>query len=383
MKTIIKNGTVFTPQEVIQNGWVVIEDGCIVSFGGEIEIGSDPSARVIDAEGNRVIPGLIDTHIHGAGGFDMTGGDCAKAAEHLPSQGITSFLATTHFLIPHDELVQAVSEIASIIGKPQNGANILGIHMEGPWIAAERSSMGTQGLCYPLTRDDIGLFQQTAKGTIRMITFAPEQGNSIDVIPFLKELNIIPSIGHSNADYEFAMRVIGMGINHSTHTLNGMVPMHQRKPGLVAALLNSPSVLCELISDGFNVQPPVMQILIKIKGIDNVCLISDALPINGMLDGSHIFWDGFDIYTNGIISTLKDGSPAGAYKLLNYGLKVIAEETNIPLKDAIYMASTVPARMLGIMKGQIKAGYDADIVILGDDYDPVKTMIGGRIVYER
>jgi len=383
VKTIIKNGTVFTPQKVIQNVSVVVEDGYIVSFGDENEIGKDPSTRIIDAEGNRVIPGLIDTHIHGAGGFDMTGSDCAGAAQYLPSQATTSFLATTHFLIPHDELVQAVSEIASLIGKPRNGANILGIHMEGPWIAAERSSMGTQELCYPLTCEDIHLFQQTAKNTIRMITFAPEQGDAINVIPFLKELNIIPSIGHSNADYEFALSVIEMGINHSTHTLNGMVPMHQRKPGLVAALLNSPSVLCELISDGFNVQPPVMQIMIKVKGIDNVCLVSDALPINGLPVGSHMFWDGFDIYTNGIISTLKDGSPAGAYKLLNYGLKVITEETNIPLKDAIYMASTVPARMLGVKKGQIKAGYDADIVILGDDYDPLITMIGGEIVYER
>ena len=383
MKTIIKNGTVFTPQKIIQNASVVIEDGYIVAFGDENEIGNHPSARIIDAQGNRVIPGLIDTHIHGAGGFDMTGSDCSGAAEYLPSQAITSFLATTHFLIPHDELVQAVAEIASIIAKPHRGANILGIHMEGPWIAAERSSMGTQELCYPLTREDISLFQQTAKDTIRMITFAPEQGDAINVIPFLKELNIIPSIGHSNADYEFALRVIEMGVNHSTHTLNGMVPMHQRKPGLVAALLNSPSVLCELISDGFNVQPPVMQVLIKVKGIDNVCLVSDALPINGLPVGSHMFWDGFDIYTNGIISTLKDGSPAGAYKLLNYGLKIVAEETNIPLKDAIYMASTVPARMLGVKKGQIEAGYDADIVILGDDYDPLKTMIGGEIVYER
>ena len=96
-----------------------------------------------------------------------------------------------------------------------------------------------------------------------------------------------------------------------------------------------------------------------------------------------MFWDGFDIYTNGTISTLKDGSPAGAYKLLNYGLKVISEETNIPLKDAIYMASTVPARMLGLKKGILKPGYDADIVILDDDYQPQATIIGGEIAYER
>lgn len=383
MAIFIKNAEVYTPDQIIQNGTLLEEGGFILAVGKQNEVSVPQGTRIIDAHGKKVIPGLIDTHIHGAGGFDMTGSDCAGAAKYLPSQAITSFLATTHFLIPRDELVQAVTEIASLIEQPRAGANILGIHMEGPWIAAERSSMGTQGLCYPLTREDIGFFQQTARNTIRMITFAPELGDAINVIPYLKELNIIPSVGHSNADYEFALKAIKMGINHSTHTLNGMVPMHQRKPGLVAALLNSPSVICELISDGFNVQPPVMQILIKIKGIDNVCLISDALPINGLPEGSHMFWDGFDIYTNGMISTLKDGSPAGAYKLLNYGLKVVSEEANIPLKDAIYMASTVPARMLGLKKGELKPGYDADIVILDDDYQPQLTMVGGDIVYER
>lgn len=383
MTTFIKNAEVYTPDHIIPNGVVLEEGGLILAVGTSDEISIPAEVHVIDAYGKKVIPGLIDTHIHGAGGFDMTGSDCAGAAKYLPSQAVTSFLATTHFLIPRDELVQAVAEIASLINQTRTGANILGIHMEGPWIAAERSSMGTRGLCYPLTREDIGFFQQTANNTIRMITFAPELGDAIHVIPYLKELKIIPSVGHSNADYEFALKAIGMGINHSTHTLNGMLPMHQRKPGLVAALLNSPSVLCELISDGFNVQPPVMQILINIKGIDKVCLVSDALPINGLPVGSHMVWDGFDIYTDGTISTLKDGSPAGAYQLLNYGLKVVSEQTNIPFKDAVYMASTVPARMLGVKKGELKPGYDADIVILDDDYQAQMTMIGGEIVYEK
>jgi len=383
MSLLIDHGEVYTPERKIDNGAVLVKENLIHFIGKSEDVARSQETHIIDAHGKKVIPGLIDTHIHGAGGFDMTGQEVSKAAQFLPRFGVTSFLASTQFLISHEELLQAVAEIAECIQSQSDGAKILGIHMEGPWIASDRSSMGSQKFCYPLTLEDIQLFQQKAKGTIRMITFAPELGEALEVIPYLKEMDIIPSIGHSNADYDLTQKAILLGANHSTHTLNGMQPMHHRNPGVVGAVLNSPSVLCELIGDGYNVQPPVMQLLIKIKGIENVCLISDAVPIAGMPAGSQIHWDGFDIKTDGNYSMLLDGRPAGGYKLMNQILKVMVDEASIPFRDALTMSTSVPARMLGVMRGELVPGSYADIVILNDDYSVGLTMVEGNIAYSK
>ncbi len=383
MDTLIKNGEVYSPERIIQNGAVLVRDRLIHYIGSLDQISTPEKAKMIDAHGKKIIPGLIDTHIHGAGGYDMTGSGVEKVAQFLPKFGITSFLASTHFLISHEDLLQAVGEIADVIQSPTEGAKILGIHMEGPWIASDRSSMSQKKFCYPLTLEDMQLFQAKSKNNIRMITFAPELGDAINVIPFLKEADIIPSVGHSNADYALTQKAIVLGVNHSTHTFNGMQPLHQRNPGLLGAILNSPAVTCELIGDGYNVQAPMMELLIKIKGLDKVCLISDAVPIAGMPAGAQIFWNDFDIKTDGENSMLLDGRPAGGFKLLNQILKVIVEQVSIPFRDVIHMSSTVPAKMLGEKKGQLVPGYDADLVILNEDYSAELTMVEGKIVFSK
>ena len=165
MKTRIVHADIYTPDIHIGNGILEIGDGRILTVGPDGAAVGGQDVRVIDARGHRLIPGLIDTHIHGAGGYDISAGGTAGAAEFLASRGITAFLATTHFVMTHDELLHAVARIAEVIEDPPAGAQILGIHMEGPWIAADRSPFSRADLCYPITREDAALFMQAPAGT--------------------------------------------------------------------------------------------------------------------------------------------------------------------------------------------------------------------------
>ncbi|BBB46978.1 N-acetylglucosamine-6-phosphate deacetylase [Pelolinea submarina] len=381
MKTRIIHADIYTPDIHIGNGVLEVHGGAIQFVGTADEFGSSPEVQVIDARGHKLIPGLIDTHIHGAGGFDISAGGAAGAAEYLASQGITAFLATTHFVMTHSELLQSVAQIAEVIDNPPIGAQILGIHMEGPWIAADRSPFSRADLCYPITREDIALFMQAARGNLRMVTFAPELPGALEVIPWLREQGIIPSAGHTNADYNTCMRAVEQGLNHSTHTYNAMPPLHHRSPGTIGAVMDSAEVTAELIADGFHVLPPMMRLLIKAKGTEHVCLVSDAVPLAGLPAGTHMHWCGLDIGTDGEISILNDGRPAGAYKLLNRSLEVMVKSGTAEFGQALHMASRVPAEMLGLKKGQLAAGFDADLVVMDDDLNPLLTMVAGNIVY--
>ncbi len=383
MKTLIEHADIYTPFENISNGIILIEDGSITYAGRTDGIAHPADAQIIDAGNRWVIPGLIDTHIHGAGGFDISAGGTPGAARYLATQGITAFLPSTHFVMNHDELLHSVVQVAEDIHNLQEGAQALGIHMEGPWIAADRSPFSQEQLCYPITREDIELFIKASKGRLRMVTFAPELPGSLEVISWLKAQGIIPSIGHTNASYEVTMQAVALGLDHSTHTFNAMPPLHHRNPGALGAIMESPQVYAELIADGFHVLPPMMRLLIKAKGVDKISLVSDAVPLAGMPAGTEMDWCGLHIGTDGEISILPDRRPAGAYKLLNRSLKVLVENEVASFADAVRMASTVPAEILNLKKGRLAPGYDADLVIMDDDYFPHLTMIAGRIAYSR
>lgn len=374
-------GDLLTPDSEIKDGILRIRNGVIEEVS---KPGGEPSdGKFLDFRGKKVIPGLIDTHIHGAGGFDMTGKGVGQAAGFLPSHGVTSFLATTHFMLGRKNLLQAVVEIADAIQTPPQGAAILGIHMEGPWVAADRSPFSKPEYCYPITREDVLAFQQASHHNLRMVTFAPELAGAMEVIPFLRDQGIIPSIGHTNATYEETKEAVSKGLNHSTHTFNAMQPLHHRKPGALGAILDCDEIIAEMIGDGFHVQAPLMRLLLKAKGVERVCLVSDGVPLSGLPAGTRQDWYGFDIGTNGEISTLPDGRPAGAYKLLDQQIQVLIREEVADLPTAVTIASRIPAAMLGLKKGQLRSGYDADLVVLNDDSQPIMSMVAGKVVYER
>lgn len=313
----------------------------------------------------------------------MSGKGVIEAARFLPSHGVTGFLATTHFMFGRKKLLQAVVEIADALQSAADGAAILGIHMEGPWVAADRSPFSKPENCYPLTREDILAFQQACHHNLHMVTFAPELAGAMEVIPFLRDQGIIPSIGHTNASYEEVKKAVEKGLNHSTHTFNAMQPLHHRQPGTLGAIFDSDEITAEMIGDGFHVQAPLMRLLLKVKGVERVCLVSDGVPLSGLPAGTRLNWCGFDISTNGEISTLPDGRPAGAYKLLDQQIQTLIHQKVTDLPTAVTIASRIPADMLGLKKGQLRSGYDADVVVLNEEYQPILSVVAGKVVYQR
>jgi N-acetylglucosamine-6-phosphate deacetylase len=193
--------------------------------------------------------------------------------------------------------------------------------------------------------------------------------------------NIVPSIGHTNADYQTVRQAVALGLSHATHTYNAMQPLHHRNPGVLGAVFDCDEIVAQLIADGFHVHPAAMRLLLKAKGTERVCIVSDAVPTAGLPAGSSIEWEGFHIMTDGETSRLPDGRPAGSAQLLNQMLKVLVQVAEVPFSEAVKMASQVPARVLGVNKGRLEAGCDADLVVMDADFCVRMTFVAGNPVY--
>jgi N-acetylglucosamine-6-phosphate deacetylase len=381
MKTLLTGGEVFAPQEAYSPGAVLLDGATIQAVGAVEDVPVPADVETIDVSGRRVIPGLIDVHIHGLRGNEVTGEGLASVIRSLPEYGVTAFLPTTDFLMSAERLRDEMRVMAEIMAQPPDGAQVLGIHMEGPYVAPDRSPFSRPEFCYPFTRDDLEQYQQACRGAVRMITIAPELGQALEAIPWLVSQDIVPSLGHTNADYQTVGRAVALGLSHATHTYNAMQPFHHRSPGALGAVFDYDQIVAQLIADGFHVHPAAMRLLIKAKSMDRICIVSDAVPTAGLPAGTLVDWEGFHIMTDGETSRLPDGRPAGSAQLLNQMLKVLVKVAGVPFSDAVRMASLVPARVLGVRKGRLEPGYDADLVVLDADYCATLTIVGGKVVY--
>jgi N-acetylglucosamine-6-phosphate deacetylase len=381
MRYLLTGGEVYAPDKIYSPGAVLLEGNAIQAVGPMESITASQDCTVIDVSGRRVIPGLIDVHLHGMRGSDVTGKGLDSVIRSLPEFGVTAFLPTTAFLMSAERLRNEMRQMAQIIAHPPAGAQVLGIHMEGPWVSSDRSPFSHPSFCYPLTKEDLERFQEASQGAVRMITFAPELGEAMGLIPWLVSQNIVPSIGHTNADYQTVLQAVALGLNHATHTYNAMQPLHHRNPGTLGAVFDCDQIVAQLIADGFHVHPAAMRLLIKAKGVERVCIVSDAVPTAGLPAESSIEWEGFHILTDGETSRLPDGRPAGSAQLLNQMLKVLVQVAGVQFSEAVKMASQVPASVLGVNKGRLEAGCDADLVVMDTDYCVRMTFVAGNPVY--
>jgi N-acetylglucosamine-6-phosphate deacetylase len=381
MHYLLTGGEVYAPDKTYISGAVLLDGATIQAVGSAETVSAPPDCNIIDVKGWRVIPGLIDVHLHGMRGQDVSGEGLDAVIRSLPEFGVTAFLPTTAFLMSADRLRDEMRRMAEVIAQPPAGAQVLGIHMEGPWVAADRSPFSHPSFCYPLTKDDLGRYQEACRGAVRMITFAPELGQAMGLIPWLVSQNIVPSIGHTNADYQTVRQAVALGLSHATHTYNAMQPLHHRNPGVLGAVFDCDEIVAQLIADGFHVHPAAMRLLLKAKGVERVCIVSDAVPTAGLPAGSSIDWEGFHILTDGETSRLPDGRPAGSAQLLNQMLKVLVQVAGVPFSEAVNMASRVPARVLGVNKGRLEAGCDADLVVMDADFCVRMTFVAGNPVF--
>lgn len=305
----------------------------------------------IDLEGQTVIPGLIDIHTHGAMGVDtMDGENINKISEYLLKNGVTSWLPTTMTMDFAD-----IKRVTDRIPETK-GAKILGYHLEGPYISPIYK--GAQNEKY-IKNPDIAEFESLKN--IKMVTLAPELTGSME---FIKNCKAVVSIGHTDCDYETAIEAIKNGAKCLTHTFNAMSPLHHRNTGPIGAAIDE-NIYVQVICDGLHLHKSIIKMLYRTFGADRMILISDSMRATGLADGEYEFGGQMIDVKNGIART-KDGALAGSTSNLLTCVKK-AIEFGIPKEDAIKMATETPANLLGIKKGKIEIGYDADFVVVDDN----------------
>lgn len=378
---LIRNVRLISEDE-LETGSILVRNGRIesVNYGDDCMATADAE---IDGNGQILIPGMIDVHIHGAEGFDMMDGTLRSVeavSRVCAATGCTSFLATS-VSSSLDELLQMISSVSQVIGR-EPGAQIAGIHIEGPYLNVKRKGMQNERYLRHPDLDEMEQILQQSGSLIRMVTLAPELEGGFDMIEFLKDRGIIVSIAHSDATYEEAKHAFRCGASHVTHCFNGMRPIHHRDPGLILAAFEESHVSVQAIVDDVHLHPAIVRLIYREKGADNMVLITDALQAMGMGDGMYIF-GGHEVRVTQGIATLADGTLASSTVTMNEALAKTVR-SGIPLKDAVTMATQTPARVLGLInKGRIAPGADADLVLINENFEVLWTTIKGKMVYRR
>lgn len=376
MKALI-NGKILMENEILEDRALLfdtkIREICKVEDINHYEV-----TEIIDANNLYISPGFIDIHIHGSGGFDTMDGDInalEKISKTIAAYGTTSFLPTT-MTMEKSHIIKALDTIKKAMStETKNGANILGVHLEGPFI--NPIFKGAQNSEYIIEPDYE--FIKNYLDIIKIITMAPEIKGSFDFMDLIKQnSSAVLSIGHSNATYEEAMEAIERGISHSTHIFNAMTPLHHRNPGVVGAVFNS-EITCELIADNIHVHPELFRFLIKAVGENRICLITDSMRAGCMKDGCYDLGGQSVIVKDGS-ARLTDGQLAGSVLTLNLAVKNFFESTDYPLNKIVNMVSINPAKVIGFdnQKGSIEKGKDADIILFDKEISIKSVFIEGK-----
>ena len=317
----------------------------------------------VDFGGAKIYPGLIDTHSHGCIGLDTMEGGLAEMADFELEHGVTTWYPTTMTMSQEDIIAATHRDIDF-----GHGANIPGFHMEGPFINKKFKGAQNEAYILPPTME---LFNKCKN--IKTVTIAPEVEGSEE---FIKNCPAVVSLGHTEADYDTAKRAFALGAKKLTHTYNVMPGIHHRAPGPIGAGSDTDGVYAELICDGKHVHPSAVKMLIKIFGEDRIVLISDSMRATGLGDGVYSF-GGQPITVKDGTALTEDGKLAGSTSTLFDCVKV-AISFGIPEEAAVKMASENPARLMGLNKGKIEVGYDADFIIVDESFNLIKAIARGE-----
>ncbi len=375
---------------IIQSKKIWIADQFIAAQieidGGKIAGVAPYGAKAADADYGdlRIVPGFIDVHCHGGYGFD-TNDACEEGlrswAKNLAGEGVTAFLATT-ITQSEETLCKALANVADVMEAGCAGAEILGIHLEGPFLNVKHKGAQPEAYIVKPTIEQFQRYQNAAKGNIRYVTMATETDEGFALTRYLAERGIVVSIGHSAATYEQACMAFANGAKSMTHVYNGMAPFHHRTNGLVGAAMRLGTMYGEVICDGNHSTPPALNMFFMSKGADYAIMVSDALMVKGMPAGSGYVFGGNEICVCADGSARLAGSEtlAGSTLKLNEGLRILVEEALVPFNYAIHACTLNPANCLGIAerKGSIRVGKDADLVVLDRDYSVLQTYCRGK-----
>jgi N-acetylglucosamine-6-phosphate deacetylase len=364
-------------------GWLLARAGIIAAYGAGAPPDT-PADTIIDATHLTLLPGLVDVHVHGANGSDTM--DASIDALHTMAQfyarhGVTAFLATT-WTDSQDRITAALTAVKKYMAVPPTpkGATLLGVHLEGPYINRDKGGAQNLELIRRADRDEVLIWLEL--GIIRLISLAPEFPENHWLIRECIKRGITVSIAHTNATYQQARQAFDMGINHATHTYNAMTGLHHRDPGVLGAVLTTPTVRGELIADNIHVHPAAIKLLWEVKRPHQVILISDAIRAAGKPDGDYPV-DNRTVFVRDGVARLADGTLAGSTLTLNRGVYNFMQATGEPLVNVWQTASLNPAQALHVAhrKGSLEIGKDADMILVDDRIQVHKTIIGGEVVF--
>ena len=357
---------------------LMIEEGRIAAVYEYGKLATDA-----DYGNKRIVPGFIDVHTHGAYGFDTNDAEAEGLRgwmKHIPQEGVTGILPTTVTQMP-DVLTGALKNVAAVVREGYEGAEILGVHFEGPYLDMEYKGAQPPEAIAQATVEQFEMYQEAAEGLIKYITLAPEHDMDFALTKHCKETGVVVSMGHSSASYEQALMGIANGATSMTHVYNGMTPYHHRKPGLVGTAMRIREIYGEIIGDGCHSHLAAANNFYQAKGKDYAILVTDSLRAKYCPPGGNYQLGGHDIEIgeDGLARLKGTDTIAGSTLRMNKGLQLMVEEAMVPFDAALNSCTINPARCLGVAhrKGKLVAGYDADIVVLEDNYDVCQTYCRG------
>jgi len=361
---------------------ILIENGTITQIG-QINPAAG-SGGTLDAQGRIIAPGFIDIHIQGAGGADILDAtpDALKAISQTCARfGTTGFLATTVF--KPNQKNQHLAFTAEHVGRDLGGANLLGLHLEGPFISPEKKGMIQPDCLSPPSLLLLDKILDMTNGRLKIMTIAPELPDCLPVIQRLIKSNIIASFGHSNATYEQTLDGFEAGLSHVTHLFNAMPSLHHRSPGPLIAIFQTKHITAQLITDGVHIHPSVLKFTFQTLGPNRIIPITDGMQALGLGDGKFIY-NGLEYESKNGTARYKDGTLIGTALGISQLLGRLMNFTNCPLDVAIKTVTENPAKLLGLddKKGAIAPGKDADLVLLERDCSVHTTIVAGKIVFQ-
>lgn len=363
---------------------VICEDALIILAGDLIDdvqkiAGSSSEAQRVEGI---ILPGLVDVHVHGAAGADFMDGDAEANAAILrfhARHGTTSLAATT-LSAPRERLEAAVAAMAETAKeKPEDAAEIVAIHLEGPYISPKRAGAQHRASLRPADPGELELLRARAPSLRWIVTVAPEVEGVLALIDRFRK-SVVFSIGHTSCTYAQALEAVDHGATHFTHLLNAMTPLHHRDPGVVGAAIVAGHTTAELIADGIHVHPIVLRMFVQLMH-NRIALITDAMRACGMPEGRYKLYDHEVTVDDGAVH-LKDGTLAGSVLTMIGAVRNLVELSGLPLEAVVPLASEVPARVLGLerSKGYLRTGYDADVLVVSPRFEVERLFLRGREV---